>query len=1171
VLAKTRFFGVLPKGGASSRPRAWLGGWECSPAGQATGKVDAPIRWEGLCLTLEPGLQVAINKNKINDNALKFIQKGQIKKAIREYEKILAEDPSDVRTLLKKGDLLVRVGEKEHAVDTYLMVASTYSQQGFHLKAVAVFKQILKIDDARIDVNLHLADEYQNLGIVGDAMSHLQVVAAHYEQQELVRESLDILRRIVDLDPDNIASRIKLAEMYSREEMIPDAVEEFTRAAEDLKASNRIEDYVKVAERLIYHDNSNVALIKELANIYLQRGDTKRALGKLQICFKSDPRDLEVLGMLAMAFQELNQLSKTVSVFKEMAKIYQEQGAMDEMQQVYQRVLEIIPDDPEANSALSHAPPPVARPSGAEMVMDPGVQEMTLPTASIPMPSSPDDEQTAFEPDIASQVTMEQGFVEEFNDLDDDDEEVIIQESYSVDQGEEIDEEATVGETMTVQEVLPEQEMSGQTEDARETISRLLTETEVYIKYGLQNKAFDHLSKIFQLDPNNIEAHEKLKDIYVAANQLDHAGQELLTLVHLNNHLGRIADARSHLRALLTMFPNHGEGLTLAGQLDVQAPLVAEPPTLAEQPQELDPSAPDLILQDQDSTIEIGAEEAMDLVDDMSIDVVTDDLVEDDEGEAPTMIADRAALDYELSQDSEPAVADFDLEAEKASMDLEYDASEETVDASVLTTGLYPAENEEPDAGIDEPMDEYVSDSLEEPEVVELVEEPLDLPDASPVHMIEDDELIEFTGEEEFFTEERPRALEHPASPPPLDDAQLEPEAVFEQEPEPSALDMVEDFESIEEPEDLGRPAPILDEFDPSEMSTQVGMGISGLRGEQAGDLSPEPVRAPPEPTIEAQAADLSSAPELEAPPPLPMVDAPVRPSDGAAEDWDQQTAPGGHPASTPEVAEEEETASDEDLEDALEEIDFFIQQNLLDEASDELGRLKEEHPGNALVQERVDKVERLRQGEAPAAQVFTEEIDGPFDLAAEIEREVGDDVAPVPLDEDFQYSFDDVFSEFKKGVEKVVDKEDSATHFDLGIAYKEMGLVDDAINEFGIAAQDDARKASALNMIGICFQEKGQYSEAINRFKDALHGPGISDQEATGVYYEIGRTYELLDDLKEAAFYFKKVQKRDAGFRDVVSKLQKFSKTPNADQEKGKEEEEKKKPASSKSNISYM
>ena len=146
-------------------------------------------------------------------------------------------------------------------------------------------------------------------------------------------------------------------------------------------------------------------------------------------------------------------------------------------------------------------------------------------------------------------------------------------------------------------------------------------------------------------------------------------------------------------------------------------------------------------------------------------------------------------------------------------------------------------------------------------------------------------------------------------------------------------------------------------------------------------------------------------------------------------------------------------------MADALEEVDFFLQQNLLEESRDELERLKESHPDHPEVLDRLAKLEHLQTGEAPAAQVSSGELEEEFDLAAEIESEVGEEGAPIPLDEDFQYSFDDVFSEFKKGVEKVVAKEDSSTHFDLGIAYKEMGLVDDAISEFTIAAQDPGKK----------------------------------------------------------------------------------------------------------------
>ena len=1017
---------------------------------------------------------MAINKNKINDNALKFIQKGQVKKAIREYEKILSEDPSDVRTLLKKGDLLVRVGEKAQAVDTYLRVASTYSQQGFHLKAVAVFKQILKIDDSRIDVNLRLADEYQNLGIVGDAMSHLQVVAAHYDQQGMTRESLDILRRIVDLDPDNIASRIKLAELYSREGMADEAVEEFNRAAADLKGANRVEDYIKVAERLIYHDSSNIALVKELANIYLQRGDTKRALGKLQVCFKSDPRDLETLGMLAMAFQELNQLSKTVSVYKEMAKIYQEQGAVAEMEQVYRRVQEIAPDDPEANQVLSSGPSPGAAQEvemGADETMEQSLPQVTMPTG--PTTEMPEMEAPEFQAEIEDIEAVEE--IEEVG-------EVFEVEGVEDLQEPEYETGLTVPEKPQQEYVEPAVSEAQPADSSREAVSRLLTETDVYIKYGLQNKAFEHLNRVFQLDPNNIEAHEKLKDLYLAADEMEHAAQELLTLARLSSHHGKAEQARGYLRSLLTIFPGHNEGLALAQELEGEAPVLAAPePGLEEADDDLltaaDSDVPDVIMLDSDATVEdvdLGedmSDEDMP-IDEVPIDVDEDLVVDPDDEEAATMIADRPAMEaFEAAGQVESDVGGRAAEDEHQMLD--YGGTEETVDANVLTTGVYPP------GGAEEFLEDAIQagsaeipDSFEEPEVLELVDvdqgstEPAEMEVALPLE--EDVELIEFAEDEEFFEEEEPvsaQAAQQVIPPPP---------------PPPP-------------PEE----APAADEFSESDMVTMVAE--EGLPLDQL----------PPEDT-------------------------------------------------QPEVSEE---ADEEELADALEEVDFFLQQNLLEEAQDELERLKESHADHPEVLDRLAKLEHLQTGEAPAAQVSSDELEEEFDLAAEIESEVGEEGAPIPLDEDFQYSFDDVFSEFKKGVEKVVAKEDSSTHFDLGIAYKEMGLVDDAISEFNVAAQDSGKKAAALNMVGICLVEQEKYSDAINRFKDALHGPGITDQETTGVYYEMGRTYELLDDPAEALFYFKKVSKRDSKFRDVTARIKALDKPAKPSGSKDK----------SKGKISYM
>ena len=191
-----------------------------------------------------------INKNKVIAAAQKFVQKGQYDKAIKEYAKIVEEDPRDVRIWLKIGDLHAKRNAPKEAVDTYSKVAEFYSEQGFYLKAVAVYKQILKIDSKLVEINLRLAELYKQLGLLSDAMQQYEQVSNFYHQAGRTKEALAALRQIVDLDPQNVASRIKLAELYSKEQMRDEAIEEFAKAADFLRAENRLDDFVKVALRV---------------------------------------------------------------------------------------------------------------------------------------------------------------------------------------------------------------------------------------------------------------------------------------------------------------------------------------------------------------------------------------------------------------------------------------------------------------------------------------------------------------------------------------------------------------------------------------------------------------------------------------------------------------------------------------------------------------------------------------------------------------------------------------------------------------------------------------------------------------------------------------------------------------------------------------------------------
>src|SRR5690348_16880408 len=322
------------------------------------------------------------------DAARRFVDKGQIDKAVKEYLRIVHEDPKDVRVWLKIGDLYAKKGAKQDAIDTYLKVARFYHEQGFFLKAVAGYTQILKLDPRLVDVNLQLAELYRQLGLMSDAMQHYESVAAQFHRDGNTKEALDTVKKLVDLDPENIATRIKLAELYSKEELVEDAVQQFDVACEQLRRQGRQDDFIKVAERLLWHKPDNHALNRELAGLYLRRNDPRRALQKLQACFKADPRDPETLGLLALAFQALDQKAKTVSVLKELARIHLENKARDKATEVYRKILEIVPNDPDAAQFLGGAAPQPAAAAPQPPAARAPAPPMPVPRASTPIPAA---------------------------------------------------------------------------------------------------------------------------------------------------------------------------------------------------------------------------------------------------------------------------------------------------------------------------------------------------------------------------------------------------------------------------------------------------------------------------------------------------------------------------------------------------------------------------------------------------------------------------------------------------------------------------------------------------------------------------------------------------------------------------------------------------------------
>ena len=84
-------------------------------------------------------------------------------------------------------------------------------------------------------MNVKLADLYNQLGLASDALAQYQSVALHFEKAGDIPKTIGVLRKMIELEPNNVGSRIKLAEVYAKQAMPQDAVSELLKAAALLK------------------------------------------------------------------------------------------------------------------------------------------------------------------------------------------------------------------------------------------------------------------------------------------------------------------------------------------------------------------------------------------------------------------------------------------------------------------------------------------------------------------------------------------------------------------------------------------------------------------------------------------------------------------------------------------------------------------------------------------------------------------------------------------------------------------------------------------------------------------------------------------------------------------------------------------------------------------------
>jgi len=284
-----------------------------------------------------PEENVAINKRKVLDAARRHAQKGAKQKALREYGKLIAADPRDAKLLLEMGDVHRRWGQLDEAVTRYTKVASRYREEGFDARAVAVLKQILALDPKRYDSRVDLAELYQRMGLDSDALVAYQSAADGYYQEGQRQRAVEILQRMVSLDPGNTTSRLKVADMLWQEGLSSEAISEFEGAADELARQGGGEEAITIRERILEMAPDHVSTLNALANelIDLDEFEKARPLAERALELAREGEHFELLCRIHKALGEEAPLAELT---REMAEHYRSRGDEAQAREVMQRL-----------------------------------------------------------------------------------------------------------------------------------------------------------------------------------------------------------------------------------------------------------------------------------------------------------------------------------------------------------------------------------------------------------------------------------------------------------------------------------------------------------------------------------------------------------------------------------------------------------------------------------------------------------------------------------------------------------------------------------------------------------------------------------------------------------------------------------------------------------------
>jgi len=268
------------------------------------------------------------NKQKVLSAAEKCVQQGKLQNAISEYEKVLKADPKDLTVMNTVGDLYSRLGEQDKAAECFKSVGDAYAAQGFTVKAIAMYKKLSKLK-ASMECVLRLAELYTQQGLFNDARAQYLQVAEEFLKSGQLDQAVRIFQKTLEMDPDNVPMRTKLAEVYVRLGKKEEAWKILTAAAETLRGKGQLAAADEILQKMLKLEPGNSYALVLRGRSAVEAGDFKAAIECLSKVADLDSNP-DGLRILFNAYLRSKRLQDAATLAGKLASVHDDNSAIVE-------------------------------------------------------------------------------------------------------------------------------------------------------------------------------------------------------------------------------------------------------------------------------------------------------------------------------------------------------------------------------------------------------------------------------------------------------------------------------------------------------------------------------------------------------------------------------------------------------------------------------------------------------------------------------------------------------------------------------------------------------------------------------------------------------------------------------------------------------------------------